>query len=207
MLGIHLRQGRTHVASPLRCSDRGKDWLHYGFRNLRTPYLGEPFTGFGTSVAIQVAFLRSCNSALVSNAVIDFPSGKSVLARYFAGLSTGLLLSMEHGRDCLYIVKEFVDRHGEGPRVVVFNVPRSTDPKDLCFSMVEEVRAFLVLLHFPVTNTRFSHFRSKMDSSTQRNTLPRLSATIGVTSSSLLTGRLQWTVFLKIVGRFMKRTT
>lgn len=49
--------------------------------------------------------------------------GKSVLGKYFVDNKGAIIISGK-GTDCLYAIQQYVEKHGEGPDIIIMDVPR-----------------------------------------------------------------------------------
>lgn len=49
--------------------------------------------------------------------------GKSVLGKYFVDQRGAIIISGK-GTDCLYAIQQYVEKHGEGPDIIIMDVPR-----------------------------------------------------------------------------------
>ncbi len=50
--------------------------------------------------------------------------GKSVLCKYFVDQREAIIISGK-GNDCLYGIQQYVEKNGEGPEIIIMDIPRS----------------------------------------------------------------------------------
>lgn len=50
--------------------------------------------------------------------------GKSVLCKYFVDQKGAIIISGK-GNDCLYAIQQYVEKNGEGPGIIIMDIPRS----------------------------------------------------------------------------------
>lgn len=52
--------------------------------------------------------------------------GKSVLSKYFVDQLGAIIISGK-GNDCLYAIQQYVEKNGEGPDIIIMDIPRCID--------------------------------------------------------------------------------
>lgn len=50
--------------------------------------------------------------------------GKSVICKYFVDCRGAIIISGK-GSDCLYAIQQYVEKNGEGPEIIIMDIPRS----------------------------------------------------------------------------------
>jgi len=64
--------------------------------------------------------------------------GKSVLCKYFVDQKGAIVISGK-GNDCLYAIQQYVEKNGEGPDIVIMDVPRSVG-EYISYTAIEKVK-------------------------------------------------------------------